>query len=86
MYGKGFYFMPKNRMLLLKELRDLVSDQMDDIRLNTELEEDIGEFITERVSKKRHRKLRKLRKELDSFIQEFKELQKENYAHTAPTT
>lgn len=60
----------KDRVLLLKALRDLVSECIEYSSINPNFEQDVAEFFIEFTDKKRSRRLKKIRKELDNFIEE----------------
>ena len=60
----------KDRLLLLKELRDLVTEGMDNFTLNSRLNKQVIE------DKRRNRKLKLIRRELDDFIEEVNETRK----------
>ena len=60
----------KDRVLLLKALRDLVSECIEYTSINSNFEQDVAEFFIEFTDKKRSRRLKKIRKELDNFIEE----------------
>jgi hypothetical protein len=60
----------KNRVLLLKELRQLVSENIDNSSIDPFLEQEISEFITEVKDKRKVRKLKIIRHALDEFIKE----------------
>lgn len=57
-------------MLLLKALREIVTENMDHRLLETSIEQDVAEFLTEIKDKKRYRRLKSIRKELDRWINE----------------
>ena len=59
-----------NKMLLLKALREIVTENMDHRLLETSIEQDVAEFLTEIKDKKRYRRLKSIRKELDRWINE----------------
>lgn len=63
----------KDRVLLLKALRDLVNESMD---VNPLLEEDVSEFLTELTNKRNARRLKIIRRELDKWITEMIHQQK----------
>ena len=60
----------KDRVLLLRALRELVTENMDNADINSYLEEEVAEFIIEIKDKRRFRRLKLIRKELDKFIEE----------------
>lgn len=60
----------KDRVLLLKALRDLVSECMENNSINPDFERDVAEFLIEITDKKRFRRLKMVRRELDKFIEE----------------
>jgi hypothetical protein len=62
----------KNKVLLLRVLRDLVTEHMDNASINSYLEQEVAEFLIEIKDKRRIRKLKQIRKELDKFIEETK--------------
>lgn len=62
----------KDRVSLLKALRDLVSENMDAATINVFSEEEISEYMTEVIDKKRARRLKAIRRELDKVIDEIK--------------
>lgn len=61
----------KNRVELLKALRDLITKSMDSASINPNFEEDVAEFFTEITDKRRCRRLRSMRKEVDKWIEEL---------------
>jgi hypothetical protein len=65
-----------NKLELLKELQKIVSQEMSNAKMNVEFEQDVAEFLTEVVDKKRFRRLKMIRRELDSWIEEMKTLPK----------
>lgn len=60
-----------DRILLLRVLRDLVTENMDFGIVNSYIESDVADLISEIVDKKRIRRLKKVRKELDEMIEEM---------------
>lgn len=60
----------KDRVTLLKALRDLVEEEIYNFDINVDLEEEVAEFLSEVKDKRRHRKLKTIRRELDKFIDE----------------
>lgn len=57
--------------MLLKALRDLISEGMACGNINPLLDQEVSEFIVEVTDKKRLRRLKNLRQELDKFIVEI---------------
>ena len=63
----------KDRVLLLKALRDIVTEDMDNASsINPNWSRDVVDFIMEIKSKKRLRRLKSILRELDKFIDETK--------------
>jgi len=61
----------KDRVSLLKALRDLVTEDMDNASsINPNWDQDVANFIMEIKDKRRIRRLKLIRKELDKFIEE----------------
>lgn len=60
----------KDRVLLLKALQELVSECIENSSINPDFERDVAEFLIEITDKRRSRRLKKIRKELDNFIEE----------------
>ena len=61
----------KSRLLLLKALRDLVSEDMENGSINPNFEQDVAEFFIEFTDKKRLRHLKMIRKEVDKWIEQM---------------
>lgn len=61
----------EDRVLLLRALRDLVTENMDASSMNPFAEQDVAEYLTEVTDKRRARKLKYLRRELDQYIAEI---------------
>jgi len=60
----------KDRVTLLKALRDLVEEGICNFDVNVDLEEEVAEFLSEVKDRRRVRKLKVIRRELDTFIEE----------------
>jgi len=74
----------KDRVLLLKALRDLVTEAVDDASISVELDEEVAEFLTKTKDKRRLRKLKMLRREVSKYIEEVasqKKLQEAERKH-----
>jgi len=70
----------KNKVLLLKTLRNIVTDEIDNASIDPSMEEEVAEFLTDVKDKRKVRQLKAIRKELDTFIKEVessKKLQEE---------
>lgn len=67
-----------DRLLLLKELRNLLSESVDDSKVNVDLDEEVALFLTEVTDKRRVRKLKSVRNELDKWINEIVEYRKKS--------
>ncbi len=61
----------RDQIDLMRKLRKVISECIDNASVNPEIEEDVSEFLTEVVDKRRHRKLKQLKNELDEFITEM---------------
>jgi hypothetical protein len=73
-YNKDVYVMLKfknNRLVLLKTLRELVSDAIENADINPVFEEDVSKLILDITDKRRVRRLKLIRKELDVFINDL---------------
>jgi hypothetical protein len=71
-YVLGGVCMPnfkKDNMVLLKVLRDLITENMDASKINPFLDHDVSEFITDITDKRRFRRLRDMRRALDTYIE-----------------
>lgn len=55
---------------MLKALRDLVEEGICNFDVNVDLEEEVAEFLSEVKDRRRVRKLKVIRRELDTFIEE----------------
>jgi len=62
----------KDRVLLLKALRDLVTEGMDNFTLNSLLDQ----RVVEGKDKRKIRRLKLMRRELDDFIEEVNKTRK----------
>lgn len=60
----------KDNVVLLKELRKLVIENIDATTINPMLEQEVSEYMAEITDKRRYRRLKKMEKALDSFITE----------------
>lgn len=61
-----------NKKLVLKTLMELVKESIDNADINVDLEQDVAELLTEIKDKRRLRKLKSLKKELNDWIVELK--------------
>lgn len=68
----------KDKVELLKELRKLVTDNLDNAGVKVDLEYEVAELLTEVTDKRRFRRLKMVRRELDKWIDELASEQKEN--------
>jgi len=66
----------KDRLLLLKALRELVSEDMENSEINPHLDQEVSEFMIEITDKRRYKRLKSIRKELDKYIEEVTRDQK----------
>jgi len=60
----------KDRVALLKALRDLVTEGIRNSDVSVDLDEEVAELLTEVKDRRRVRKLKTIRRELDKFIDE----------------
>lgn len=60
----------KDNVVLLKELRKLVIENIDATTINPMLEQEVSEYMAEITDKRRYRRLKKMEKALDNFIEE----------------
>lgn len=65
-----------NKLELLRELRRMLSDDINNVAVNVDLEEEVADFLTEVTDKRRARRLKLVRKELDKWIQEMLDIKK----------
>ena len=63
----------KDKILLLKALRELVSEDMENSEINPYMDQEVSEFMIEITDKRRVRRLKSMRKELDKYIEEIEE-------------
>lgn len=68
----------KDKLELLKSLRDLVLEDLRNSTVNVDLEYDTSEVLMEITDRKRSRRLKLIKRELDSWIDETKTLRKES--------
>jgi len=61
----------KDRVLLLKALRELVAEDVKNSSIDPFLEEDVSDFLAEMRDKKRIRRLKQMQKELNEWIPEL---------------
>lgn len=61
------------RLDLLKFLLDLVKENLDNCDINVDLERDVAEFLADFKDKRRVRKLKKVKRALNKWIEEMKE-------------
>lgn len=61
----------KDKILLLKEIKSLIIQTINNAAINPLLEEEVSELLTEVKDKRRLRKLKLIRNELDKFIVEM---------------
>ena len=61
----------KDRVLLLKALRELVAEDVKNSSIDPFLEEDVSDFLAEMRDKKRIRRLKQMQKELNDWIPEL---------------
>jgi hypothetical protein len=69
----------RDQIALMQELRKVVTKCIDNASVKVELEEEVADLLTEVVDQRQARKLKKLRSELDGFINEmitFRAIQK----------
>lgn len=66
----------KDRVLLLRVLRDIVTENMGYSDVNPYIDEDVADLITEIKDKRKCRKLKLVRNELDKMIKEMAAEQK----------
>lgn len=57
-----------NRFELLRVLREFVNREMSNAKVNVDLEQDVAEFLTEVTDRRRTRRLKLIRRELDEWI------------------
>ena len=62
----------KDRISLLKVLRDLVTENIDAAAINVFSEKEISDYMAEVTDKKHARHLKAIRRELDKLIEEVK--------------
>lgn len=60
-----------DKVELLKELRKLISEELDNTKLNVNLESEVAEFLTEVTDRRRSRRLKMVRRALDEWIDEI---------------
>lgn len=60
----------KDKILLLKALRELVSEDMENSEINPYMDQEVSEFMIEITDKRRLKRLKSMRKELDKYIDE----------------
>lgn len=65
-----------NKLELLKELHQLVSQQLDNAGVNVDLEYEVADLLTEVKDRKRQRRLNLVRRELDKWLKEIAEYKK----------
>jgi len=73
-----------DRLELLKELRALILQEMNNSKVNVDLEYDVAEFLTEVKDKRRLRRLKLVRRELDKWIDEMVDTKKEEKSNETP--
>jgi len=67
----------RDRLELLKTLREFVLEEMNNAKVNVDLEYDVSEVLTEITDRKRARRLGLVRRELEKWIEETKSNRKE---------
>lgn len=67
----------KDKVKLLKELRELVIDNLDNAGVKVDLEYEVAELLTEITDKRRFRRLKTVCKELNKWIDELVSEKKE---------
>ena len=86
-YWKENKFMAKfktDKVTLLKLLRNLVSEGIDNAKVNVELESEVAELISDLTDKRRVRRLKSLRRDVDKWIDELKDSKKkDDYVDTS---
>jgi hypothetical protein len=66
----------KDRILLLKALREIVAENMEASDIDPRIDEDVSEYMIEVTDKKRARRLKMMMKELDKLIIEMLQTKK----------
>lgn len=61
----------KDKLSLLKSLRDLVKDNLDFGSINVDIDSDVGEFVADLRDRKRMRELKKLKRAADEWLKEL---------------
>ena len=86
-YWKENKFMAKfktDKVTLLKLLRNWVSEGIDNAKVNVELESEVAELISDLTDKRRLRRLKALRRDVDKWIDELKDSKKkDDYVDTS---
>ena len=73
-----------DKVTLLKLLRNLVSEGIDNAKVNVELESEVAELISDLTDKRRVRRLKSLRRDVDKWIDELKDSKKkDDYVDTS---
>lgn len=60
-----------NKLELLRELRRMLTEDINNVDVNVDLQEDVADFLADVTDKRRHRRLKLVRKELDKWIEEM---------------
>jgi len=77
----GVIYMMKfknNKLELFKELRKLVTENLNNANVNVDLEYEVAELLTEITDKRKLRRLKLVRKELDKLIEQLSEKEVKN--------